>query len=69
MPKIISISGSLLQITKLWVNLNSAVHKCRAVMPKAVIGEPSVVFNLAVVCCMGGLETVLNVLISRILEK
>ena len=54
MPKIISVSGSLSQITKLWVNLNSAIHKCTAVIPKAVIGEPSAVLNLAVV---GGKES------------
>ena len=49
MPIISSVSGSLLQIIKLCVNLNSAILKCRAVMPKAVIGEPSAEFNLAVV--------------------
>ena len=53
MLKIISISGSLSQITKLWVNLNSAILKCKAVIPRAVIEEPSAVFNLAVVGCMG----------------
>ena len=47
--KIISVSGSLSQITKLWVNLNSAILKYKAVIPRAVIGEPSAVFNLAVV--------------------
>ena len=49
MLKIISVSRSMLQITKLWVNLNSAVLKCKAVIPRAVLGEPSAVFNLAVV--------------------
>ena len=49
MLKISSISDSLLQIIKLCVNLNSAILKCRAVMPMAVTGEPSAVFNLAVV--------------------
>ena len=53
MSKIISLSESLLQITKLWVNLNSAILKCKAVIPRAVIGEPSAVFNLAVVGCVG----------------
>ena len=43
--KIISVSGSLLQITKMWVNLNSAILKCKAVIPRAVIGVPSAVFN------------------------
>ena len=51
--KIISVSGSLLQITKLWVNLNSTILRYKAVIPRAAIGEPSVVFNLAVVGCMG----------------
>ena len=53
MLKIISVSRSLLQITKLWVNLNSVILKCKAVIPRAVIGEPSAVFSLAVVGCMG----------------
>ena len=39
MPKIIiPMSGSLLQITLIqWVNLKSAIHEFRAVMPKAGI--------------------------------
>ena len=49
MLKISSISGSLSQVIKLCVNLNSTILRYRAVMPKAVIGEPSAVFNLAVV--------------------
>ena len=40
-------------MTKLCVNLNSTILKCKAVMPRAVIGEPSAVFSLAVVGCMG----------------
>ena len=48
-PKIISVSGNLSQITKLCVNLKSAILKCNAVIPKVVIGEPSAVFNFAVV--------------------
>ena len=67
MPKIISVSGSLLQIIKLWVNLNSAMLKCKAIIPRAVIGEPSAVQF----CCSGlygGLVTVLNVLIDIVLE-
>ena len=53
MPKIISVSGNLLQITKLCVNLNYAILKYKAVMPRAVTGEPSALFNLPVVGCMG----------------
>ena len=53
MPKMSSISGNQLQIIKLCVNLNSAILRCRAVIPSADIGEPSAVFNLAVVGCMG----------------
>ena len=56
MPKIISVSGSLSQITKLWVNLKSAILKCKAVILKAVIGELLVVFNFAVVGCIGVLK-------------
>ena len=48
MPKMSSVSGSWSQIIKLWVNLNSAIHRCSAVDPSVVIGEPS-----AVVGCMG----------------
>ena len=48
-----SVSASWSQIMKLCVNLNSAIHKCSAVDPNTDIGEPSAVFNLAVVGCMG----------------
>ena len=50
--KIISVSGSLLQIMKLWVNLKLAILECSAVIPRAVIGEPLAVFNFAVVGCI-----------------
>ena len=50
MLKMSSVLGSLSQIIKLCVNLNSTILKCRAVMPNT---EPSAVFNLAVVGCMG----------------
>ena len=53
MLKIISVSGSVLQITKLWMNLNSAILKCKAIIPRAVIGEPSAVFDFTVVGCIG----------------
>ena len=53
MLKMSSVSGSWSQIIKLWVNLNSAIHRCSAVDPNAIIGEPSVVLSLAVVGCMG----------------
>ena len=48
-----SVSGSWLQIIKLCINLISAIHKCSAVDPNAVMGEPSAVLSLAVVGCMG----------------
>ena len=48
-PKIISVSGYLLQITKLCVNLKSAILNCNAIIPKAVIGKLLAVFNFAVV--------------------
>ena len=48
-PKISSVSGNLLQMTKLWVNLKSAILKCNAGIPKAVISELLAVFNLVVV--------------------
>ena len=53
MPKMNSISGSWSQIIKLCVNLNTAICRCNAVDPSADMGEPSAVFNLAVVGCMG----------------
>ena len=53
MSKMSSVSGSWVQIIKLCVNLNSVIHRCSAVDPSADIGEPSAVFNLAVVGCMG----------------
>ena len=53
MPKVSSVSGNWSQIIKLYVNLNSAILSCNAVVPIADIGEPSAVFNLAVVSCIG----------------
>ena len=53
MVKMSSVSGSWLQIIKLCVNLNLAILTCNAIDPSADIGEPSAVFNLAVVGCMG----------------
>ena len=47
MPKMSSVSGSWLQIIKLCVNLNSAIHRCNAVDPSADMVEPSAVLNLA----------------------
>ena len=38
---------------KFSVNLNSAIHKCSAVDPNSIMGEPSAVLSLAVVGCMG----------------
>ena len=43
-------------MTKLWVNLKSAILKCNAVTPRPVIGEPSAVFNFAVVSWTGVLK-------------
>ena len=40
------------QLTKLWVNLNSAILKCSVIILKAVISELLVVLNLAVVDCI-----------------
>ena len=53
MPKISSVSGSWSQIMKLCVNLKSAIHRCSAVDPYVIMGEPSAVLSLAVVGCMG----------------
>ena len=43
--------GNWLQIIKWCMNLKSAIHKCNVVDPKVVMGEPSVVFNLATLGC------------------
>ena len=53
MPKISSVLGKWLQIIKLCVNLKSAIRRCNAVDPKVVMVEPSAVFSLAAVGCMG----------------
>ena len=53
MPKISSMSGNWSQIMKLCMNLKSAIHRCNAVDPKVVMGEPSVVLSLVAIGCMG----------------
>ena len=58
-PKIISVSGNLLQMMKLWVNLKSAILKCNAIIAKAVMSKPSAVFNFAVVGWIGVLKLLL----------
>ena len=45
--------GSWSQIMKLCVNLKSAIHRCSAVDPKGIMGEPSAVLSLDMVGCMG----------------
>ena len=52
----ISVSGNLLQITKMWVNWKSAILKCSAVISKGVISELSAVFTFVVVGCIGVLK-------------
>ena len=51
--KISSVSGNWLQIIKLCMNLKSTILRCNAVDPKVVMGEPSVVFSLAAMDCIG----------------
>ena len=50
------MSSSLLHIIKLWVNLKSTILRLSAVIPKAVISDPSAIFNLVVVSCIGVLK-------------
>ena len=38
---------------KLCMNLKSTMLRCNAIDPKVVIGEPSVVFSLAAMGCIG----------------
>ena len=38
------------------MNLNSTIVRCSAVIPNAVIGDPSAVFNLVVVVYIGVLK-------------
>ena len=45
----VSVSANLSQMMKWWVNLKLAILRCSAVIPNAVIGEPSAVFNLVFV--------------------
>ena len=52
MPNNSSISGSLSQMMKLWENLKSAIRSWSVVIPNAVIGGPSVVFNCTDVACI-----------------
>ena len=53
MPKLSSMSGNWSQIIKLCMNLKSAIHRCSAVDPKVVMGEPSAVLSLAAMGCIG----------------
>ena len=53
MSKISSVSSNWLQIIKLCMNLKSTMHRCSAVDPKVVMGEPSAVFSLAAMGCIG----------------
>ena len=53
MMKISYMSGNWSQIIKLCMNLKSAIHRCSAVDPKVVMGEPSAVLSLAAIGCMG----------------
>ena len=52
MANISSMLGNWSQIMKLCINLKSAIHRCSALDPKVVMGEPSVVLSLAAVGCM-----------------
>ena len=53
MLKISSVSGNWSQNIKLCMNLKSAIHRCNAVDPKVVMGEPSAVLSLAAMGCIG----------------
>ena len=46
------------------MNLNSAILRCKAVIPSADIGEPSAVFNFGCGGLYGGLVTVLEFFVS-----
>ena len=41
---------------KSWVNLKSAILSWIAIIPNAVIGNPSAVFNFVMVACIGILK-------------
>ena len=53
MPKMSSMLGNWSQIIKLCMNLKSVIHRCSAVDPKVVMGEPSAVLSLAAMGCIG----------------
>ena len=55
-PNSFSVSGSLLHIMKVLVNLKFTILRWSAVIPKAIISDPSAIFNLVVVVCIGVLK-------------
>ena len=64
MPKMSCVSGSWLQIIKLCVNLNSAIHRCNAVDPSADMG--GAICGVQFICggLYGGLVAILNFLVG-----
>ena len=54
--KIMSVSGNLSQMIKLCVNLKSAILRWSAVIPNAIIGDLSAVFNVVGVSWIGVLK-------------
>ena len=60
-PNSISVYGSLSHIMKLWVNFKSGILRWSAVIPNAIIGDPSAVFILVVLACIGVLKLLLIV--------
>ena len=56
MPKIMSLFGNMSQMMKLCVNLKSAILRWSAVIPKAIIDDPSAVFSVVVVGWIGVLN-------------
>ena len=69
MPKIISVSGNLSQTMKKCVNLKSSILRWSAIIPNAVVGNPSAVFNVVVVASKGCFKTVIYELICRVSNK
>ena len=69
-PNMISVSSSLSHIIKLWVNLKSPILRWSAVIPTAIIGDLSAMFNLVVVGCIGVLnKTVIYQLICGVSDE
>ena len=61
--------GSWSQIIKLCVNLKSAIHRCSAVDPKVIMGEPSASVELSCGRLYGCFVAVFNPFVCGMLKQ